>query len=143
MLLAPLGCYGITLAAITGAICCSKEADENAFSRYKSTLFAGLCWFIIGIFGSTIVAVFFAFPNELILTVAGLALFTTIGNSLKAALHDDIHREPALITILLSASGITLFGMGAAFWGLVGGIVASFILNWRKPDEAAIKVSLS
>ena len=131
-LLAPFGSYSISLAALTAAVCTSKEADENPENRYKSTIFAGICWFMIGLFGATIVTLFFAFPKELILAIAGLALLSTIGNSLKTALEEDNQREPALITILISASGISLFGVGAAFWGLFAGILSSFILNWQK-----------
>lgn len=138
LLLAPLGSYAICLAAITAAICTSKEADANPENRYRSTVFAGICWFFIGIFGATIVTLFFAFPKELILAIAGLALLSTIGNSLKVALEEETQREPALITILVSASGFTLFGIGAAFWGLIAGIVSSMLLNWGKKEEGMV-----
>ncbi len=134
LILAPFGCFAICLAAITGAICSGKEADNNPNNRYKATIFAGLCWLTIAIFGATIVTLFFAFPQELILAVAGLALFSTIGTSIKSAVENDNQREPAIITLLVSASGITLFGVGAAFWGLIAGISSSFLLNWNKPD---------
>ena len=138
LILAPFGSYSICLAALTAAICTSKEADTDPKNRYKSTIFAGICWFFIGLFGATIVTLFFAFPKELILAIAGLALLSTIGNSLKIALEEDTQREPALITILVSASGIALFGIGSAFWGLIAGVLASFILNWRKRSAIVI-----
>lgn len=134
-LLAPFGSYSISLAALTAAICTSKEADENPNTRYKSTIFAGIFWFVIGLFGATIVSVFFAFPKELVLAIAGLALLGAIGNSLKTALEEDKQREPALITILVSASGMSLLGVGSAFWGLVAGILSSLILNWQKKER--------
>ena len=137
-ILAPFGSYSISLAAITAAICSSKEADINPDNRYKATIFAGLCWLFIGIFGATIVTLFFAFPSELILAIAGLALLSTIGNSLKIALDEEAQREPALITFLVSASGITLLGIGAAFWGLIAGVLASLILNWHKKEEISM-----
>ncbi len=137
-ILAPFGSYSISLAAITAAICSSKEADINPDNRYKATVFAGLCWLFIGIFGATIVTLFFSFPSELVLAIAGLALLSTIGNSLKIALDEETQREPALITILVSASGITLLGIGAAFWGLIAGVLASLVLNWRKKEPLAI-----
>ncbi len=97
-----------------------------------------LCWLLIGSFGATIVALFFAFQKELTLTLAGLAIFSTIGSSLKAAIDHETHREPAVITILVSASGISLFGIGAAFWGLFAGILAAFLLNWKKRDNEVV-----
>ncbi|WP_133128272.1 benzoate/H(+) symporter BenE family transporter [Legionella nagasakiensis] len=139
LLLAPFGCYAINLAAITAAICMGKEADNNPANRYKATVFAGLCWLVIGLFGATVVTLFAAFPQELVLTIAGLALLTTIGNSLKAALEEESQREPALITILISASGISLYGIGAAFWGLIAGILSLMLLNWHAKDFPPIK----
>lgn len=130
--LAPFGSYSISLAALTAAICTSKEADNNPAKRYKSTIFAGLCWFFIGLFGTTIVTLFFAFPRELILALAGLALLSTIGTSLKTALDDEAQREPALITMLVSMSGITLFGIGAACLGLIAGALSSMVLTKRQ-----------
>lgn len=138
LLLAPFGSYSISLAALTAAICTSKEADLDPAKRYKATIFAGICWLLIGLFGATIVALFFAFPKELILAIAGLALLGTIGNSLKTALDEETQREPALITVLVSASGISLLGVGSAFWGLIAGILASLVLNWRKSVSISI-----
>lgn len=138
LVLAPFGCYSICLAAITGAICSGKEADNDPAMRYKSTIFAGLCWLTIGLLGATVVAIFFAFPNELILAVAGMALFSTIGSSLITALETESQREPAIITLLVSASGMSLFGIGAAFWGLLSGVAATFFLNWNKTESLEI-----
>lgn len=137
-LLAPFGGYSVCLAAITAAICTDKEADSNPATRYKATIFAGCCWILIGVFGAAVVALLAAFPKELIMVVAGLALFGTIGNSLKAALEEDSQREPALITILVSASGVSLFGIGAAFWGLIAGSIALALLTWRKKQAIAV-----
>lgn len=68
-------------------------------------------------------------PAELIAAVAGLALFATIGNGLAAALRDENQREPALVTFLVTASGVTLSGVGSAFWGLMAGVVTLLILR--------------
>lgn len=131
LIFAPFGCYSINLAAITAAICTSKEADNDPANRYKATIFAGICWIAFGLFGATIVALFSAFPHEVIMSIAGLALLSTIGNSLNVALEEERQREAALITILVSASGVSLLGIGAAFWGLAAGILTLFIFNWR------------
>lgn len=131
-LFAPFGCYSISLAAITAAVCTGKEADANPALRYKATLFAGFCWLLIGLSGAAVVAVFFAFPNELVVGIAGIALLSTIGSSLKVALEEEAEREPAMITILISASGLSLFGVGAAFWGLLVGVIASVVLNGQQ-----------
>ncbi|MGE8357237.1 MAG: benzoate/H(+) symporter BenE family transporter, partial [Microvirgula sp.] len=82
-------------------------------------------------FGATVGAVFSALPKELVLAIAGLALLGTIGNGLAVALREDSDREPALITFLVTASGVTLAGVGSAFWGLVAGVIALLVLRVR------------
>ncbi len=131
-ILAPFGSYSICLTSLTAAICTSSEADLNPMNRYKATVFAGLCWLLIGLFGATLVSLFNAFPRELILALAGLALLSTITSNLKAALDQEIQAEPALITFLVSASGISFFDIGSAFWGLIAGVVTSFLLNYKR-----------
>ncbi|WNG43372.1 benzoate/H(+) symporter BenE family transporter [Archangium minus] len=132
LLLAPFGCFSLSLAAITAAICMGREAHEDPSKRYVAGIFAGLFYLLAGLFGATIGALFAALPRELVLAVAGMALFATIANSLNTALLSEHHREPAIVTFLVALSGVSLFGIGAAFWALVGGALTSFALNWRR-----------
>jgi benzoate membrane transport protein len=122
-LLAPFGAYALNLAAITAAICMGREAHEDPARRYVAAMAAGAFYIAIGLFGATVAALFAAFPKELIMAIAGIALFGTIGNSLAAAVRDEHDREPALITFLVTASGLGLFGIGSAFWGLIAGVL--------------------
>ena len=85
-----------------------------------------------GCSAATVAAVFAAFPRELVLAIAGLALLGTIGNGLAAALKDEATREAALITFLMTASGVTLWSIGSAFWGLVAGLLALAVRSWRR-----------
>ena len=142
ILLAPFGGYALNLAAITAAICLSNEADINPENRYKSAIYAGVFYLIAGVLGATVIALFSALPKELILAIAGLALLSTLGNSLNVAIQDETQREAALITFLVSASGITLFGVGAAFWGLVAGVIALGLLNPIKKNHFLLVTAL-
>lgn len=135
--LAPFGAYALNLAAITAAICMGREAHADPARRYVAAVVAGVFYLLIGLFGATVGAVFAAFPKELVLVIAGLALFGTIGNGLAAALSNEAEREPALVTFLITASGVSLFGVGSAFWGLIGGILALLLL---KPAAARSQV---
>ena len=94
---------------------------------------AGAFYLVVGLFGATVGALFAAFPRELVLAIAGIALFGTIGGALAQALADADEREAALITFLVTASGLTLFGVGSAFWGLVAGALSRVVLLWRRP----------
>jgi benzoate membrane transport protein len=129
LVLAPFGAFALNLAAITAAICLGREAHEDPARRYVAAVAAGVFYLLIGLFGATVGAVFAAFPKELVLVIAGLALFGTIGNGLAAALGNEREREPALVTFLVTASGVTWFSIGSAFWGLVGGVVTMLVLH--------------
>lgn len=129
LLLAPFGAYALNLAAITAAICMGREAHEDSQRRYVAAIAAGVFYLLIGVFGATVAALFSALPKTLILAIAGLALLGTIGNGLATAMRDEQEREAALITFLVTASGLTLLGIGSAFWGLVAGGVASLVLH--------------
>jgi benzoate membrane transport protein len=131
-LLAPFGAFAINLAAITAAICNTPEAHAEPAKRYTAAVMAGVFYIVIGLFGAVVGTLFAAFPRELIVAVAGLALIGTIGNSLSAALAKEDEREAAMFTFLITASGISLFGIGAAFWGVVGGAVALLVLKRKK-----------
>jgi benzoate membrane transport protein len=131
LLLAPFGAYALNLAAITAAICTGPAAHEDPAKRYVASVVAGIFYIAVGLFGATVAALFAAFPQELILAIAGLALLGTIGGGLATALAAEREREPALITFLVTASGVTLFDVGSAFWGLVAGVLALVVLRVR------------
>ena len=124
LLLAPFGGFQFNLAAITAAICMSPEADPDPKRRYLAAVWAGIFYVITGVLGATVASLFSALPRALVAAIAGIALFGTIANSLAGALQDEHERDAALITFLVTASGLTLFSIGSAFWGLILGLIA-------------------
>jgi len=129
LLLAPFGAFSVNLSSITAAICMGQEAHEDPGRRYIAAVSAGLAYLVAGLLGGTVSALFAALPQALVLAIAGLALMGTIGRGLADALADTKMREPALITFLVTASGLTLMGIGAAFWGLVAGAISHLSLR--------------
>jgi len=132
LVLAPFGGYALNLAAITAAICMGREASEDPARRYTASVMAGLFYIALGLVGGAVVGLIAAFPRELVLAVAGFALLGTIGGGLAAAMKDDASREAALVTYLVTASGLTLWGVGAAFWGVVAGALALVVQRFRR-----------
>jgi benzoate membrane transport protein len=130
-LLAPFGAFALNLSAITAAICMGKEAHPDPDKRYIASSVCGIIYIFIGLFASIVTALLTAFPKELIAAIAGLALLGTIANGLATALQDEKHRDAAIITFLVTLSGVTLAGIGAAFWGVVAGSLALFVQNYR------------
>lgn len=131
-LLAPFGSHGINLAAITAAICTGPEAHGDPDKRYVAGVVCGLAYLVVGLFGATLVGIFTALPPGLIAAISGLALFGALQNGLTQAMADEARREAALVTFLLTVSGVSVFGVGSAFWGLVGGVLANAALTARK-----------
>lgn len=127
VMLAPFGGFSYNLAAITAAICMGDEAGQDRSKRYMASVWAGGFYLLTGLFGSTIASLFTAFPTGLVMAIAGLALLSTIGNSLSAALADPGDREAALLTFLVTASGLNLLGISSAFWGLCIGLIAYYV----------------
>lgn len=131
LLLAPFGAFALNLSAITAAICMGREAHPDPARRYVAAVSCGAIYCVIGLFGAAVTGVLTAFPREMVAAIAGLALLGSIGNGLAVALKDEAHRESALITFLVTLSGVTLAGIGSAFWGVVAGALALFVQQWR------------
>ncbi len=133
LLLAPFGAFALNLSAITAAICMGREAHPDPAKRYTAAVSCGAIYVLIGIFGAAVTGVLTAFPKELVAAIAGLALLGTIGAALATALKIEEHREAALITFLVTLSGVVLGGVGSAFWGVVAGALALFVQQYRRP----------
>ena len=131
LLLAPFGAYALNLAAITAAICMGREAHEDPARRYVASTMAGLFYIALGLLGGAVVGLIAAFPKELVLALAGFALLGTIGGGLATAMKEEGSREAALITFLVTASGVSLAGVGAPFWGVVAGAAALAVQRFR------------
>jgi benzoate membrane transport protein len=123
----------IALAAITAAMCTGSDAHEDPRKRYVAGLANGLFYLLAGLCGGSIVMLFAALPRELIVCLAGLALLGAITVNLAGVMAADDHREASVITFLATASGMSFLGLGSAFWGIVIGTVAYWILHrpWR------------
>ena len=136
LVLAPFGAFALNFSAITAAICMGPEAHEDRLKRYTAAASCGAIYIVIGLFGALVTGLLTSFPKELVVAIAGIALLSTIGNGLASALRDERHREPALITFLVTLSGITLMDIGSAFWGVVVGSLALFVQQYKQSRSA-------
>jgi len=132
LVLAPFGAFALNLSAITAAICMGKEAHPDPAKRYAAAVSCGAIYIVIGLLGGAFISVLMSFPKELIAAIAGLALLGTIGSGLAVAVQDESHREAAVITFLVTLSGVVIAGVGSAFWGVVAGAVALFVQQYGK-----------
>jgi benzoate membrane transport protein len=129
---APLGSPTVNMAAITAALCAGPDAHPDPARRYPAAVVAGVGYIAFGLLAGVTATVVTRSPPVLIEAVAGLALIGALGGALFAAVRDEADRLPAVVTFLIAASGFSLFGIGAAFWGLVGGLVVHALFRPRK-----------
>lgn len=128
---APFGGHAVNLAAISAALAASPEAHPDPKRRWIAGFSAAWFYVALGLLSTAAAFVLTAAPDGLIITVAALALLPTLGNALSQALITLEDREAAVITIVTTASGLTLFGIGSAFWGLAFGLVVRAALRAR------------
>lgn len=136
VVLAPFGAFALNLSAITAAICMGREAHEDPDRRYVAAMASGAIYVVVGLFGGAVAGLLVAFPKAFIAAIAGLALLGTIGASLTMALQQEREREAALITFLVTLSGVSILGVGSAFWGVVAGVLALAVLRMRRRISA-------
>ncbi|HYQ40007.1 MAG TPA: benzoate/H(+) symporter BenE family transporter [Pseudomonas sp.] len=137
-----VACFGgitIVIAAITAALCTGRDAHENPDKRYIAGMANGVFYLLGGCFAGTIILLFSAMPKAFVAVLAGLALIGAITSNVLGAVNEADHREASMITFLATASGMSFFGLGSAFWGVVIGLLAYLVLhkpNWlprRRP----------
>lgn len=131
LLLAPFGAHGINLAAITAAICTGEEAHPLPEKRWVAGVACGVFYLLLGSFAGAITYAFAQLPAALVSTVAGLALLGAIQNGLIGALAEPSEREAALVTFVVTASNVSLLGLGSACWGLALGLLTWWTLGRR------------
>jgi benzoate membrane transport protein len=130
ILAAPLAAHGTNLAAITAAICVSPDAHPDAAKRWQTGIIYGVIYTGIAVGAGALVSLFTAVPVPLMKTVAGLGLMAALTGALGQALGDEKTRFCAVLTFVVTASGVALGGIGSAFWGLVAGLVALGLERW-------------
>ena len=133
-LLAPFGGFSFNLAAITAALCMSEQADNEKSQRYKAAIAAGVAYLFMGLLASVVVALFVSMPSIIIHLLAGLALLATLQGAVVRAMEVEHHRAPALLTMLCTASGFSLYSMTSAVWGLGLGLLLLYVQ--KKPVSA-------
>ena len=141
-LLAPFGSHGVNLAAITAAICTGPEAHADPARRYWAGIFCGGFYVLVGTFGATLVGLFTALPQALVAVVSGLALLGAFLGGLTQATEDPVYRESAIVTFLVTVSGVSLLGVGSSFWGLLAGLLtAGVLVGPQARMQAAMQVA--
>ena len=126
---AVFGGHTVNLAAITAALCAGPEAHPKPARRYIAGISNGVAYLVFALGVGLAAAFVAASPPILIQGVAGLALLGTFGNAMRMALADDATRLPAVATFVTTASGVTVLGIGGAFWGLIVGGALYLVLR--------------
>jgi benzoate membrane transport protein len=130
------GGFGLNLAAITAALNADSGASKDPARRWVAASFGGVVYIIFAMLAAPFAAFVLAVPTELLLALAGLALINTFANAVKTAIADDQLRLAGIVTFAIGAAGITVFGIGGAFWALLAGILVWLLQQLIKPIRA-------
>ena len=125
------GGFSMNLAAITAALNANDHAHKNPARRWLSSVYGGYVYLLIALFTGATVAFVLQAPRDLVLAAAGIALLGTIISALSSAVEVVELRLPAMVTFLVTASGLSAFGIGSAFWALLAGLTVWGWLNFR------------
>jgi benzoate membrane transport protein len=123
------GGFGMNLAAITAAINANEQAAKDPSHRWLASFVGGLVYWLFAIGAGVFAAFVLAVPSDLLLAVVGIALLPSFISAIGVSLEDKQARLPAAITFIVGAAGISVFGIGGAFWALVSGLL---VLAWQK-----------
>jgi benzoate membrane transport protein len=138
---APFGGIALNLAAMTAAMAAGPDAHPDRDKRWIAAATAGATLALLGVLSGLATVLVAASPPVLIQAVAGLALLGALVTAITTALEDPAHRIVAIVTFLVAVSGVSIAGIGSAFWALlVGGIVMLWFLPWRRrhrPDSVS------
>lgn len=132
VVLAPFGGYGINLAAIVAALCTGPDAHPDPERRWIVGVLYGGLYLVVALFAAPLAGLFIAMPPAALAVLTGLALIGPLTGALSGAMAEPADREAAVIAFAATASGVALFGIGSAFWGLLAGFVALAALRWRR-----------
>lgn len=119
---AGFGGAGVNLSAMTATIAISPESDPNPKTRYFAGVISGMAYCCAALFAGVFSTLYAGFPVELTAILAGLALLPVISSALSDCVSEKEYRDSAIITFLLTISGVSVWGIGAPFWGLVAGM---------------------
>ena len=134
LLIAPFGGHGVNLAAITAAICTGPDAHPDPARRWIVGVIYGVFYLIVALFAAPLAGLFVAMPPVVLAAVTGLALIAPLTGALQGMMAERAQREAAVLTFAATASGLALFGVGSAFWGLVVGFAALAARRWIRPQ---------
>ena len=134
LLIAPFGGHGVNLAAITAAICTGPDAHPDPARRWVVGVIYGGFYLIVALFAAPLAGLFIAMPPAVLAAVTGLALVAPLTGALQGMVAETLSREAGVLTFAATASGLALFGVGSAFWGLVVGFAALTAGRWIRPQ---------
>jgi benzoate membrane transport protein len=126
---APFGGFSVNLAAISAALCMNENVDSDMSARYRAVIWAGCFYLLAGLLASSVVAVFLILPKEVTHMLAGFALLGTLLMCLHSAFQSENYREPALLTFVVTISGVSFLGISATLWGLIVGYLCSALMT--------------
>ena len=131
VLLAPFGGYSINMSSVTASLCTGPDAHPDPAQRWRTGPIYGVLYLVLAVFAAGFATMLAGLPPVLVTVVAGAALLGSLVNALTVAVAVERERFAAVIAFAVTASGMSVMGLGGAFWGLVAGVAVLGIERLR------------
>jgi benzoate membrane transport protein len=117
------------------AVCADPRVSPDPRNRYAATVAQGIYFLAFGLISATAISLIQALPDALIVSVAGLALLPVILQAFRLSVGQSKHTVAAGFALLIGASNLSILGINSAFWAIVAGVLAAFILKQESEEE--------
>ena len=120
--------FGGVSTCLTGPTNAIISSSGEPARHYTAGIFVGLLALVFGLLAPTFTRFLLDAPEAFVMTLAGLALLKILQAAFTTCFGDRFTLG-ALVAFLVTVADLPLFNIGAAFWGLVAGILASRLLE--------------
>ncbi|MDH3691857.1 MAG: benzoate/H(+) symporter BenE family transporter, partial [Gammaproteobacteria bacterium] len=122
------GLVGSVSTCVTGPANAVLASSGERNRQYTAGITYGVLGILFGVFSATTTWLALKLPPAYIATLGGLAILRVLQGSFVTAFRSRFTLG-ALITFLVTVSDVTIWNIGAPFWGLMFGFLVSWLLE--------------
>lgn len=119
---------GAVSTCLTGPVNGIITAGRDKAGHYTAGVLVSVFVVLFGLLAPLFTTVLLATPRAFISTLAGIALLRVLQGAFTTA-FGGAFALGALIAFLVTVSNLSIFNIGAPFWGLVLGFVVSWVME--------------
>lgn len=124
----PAAAVGAISTCLTGPTNALLTASGERARHYAAAVWCGALAMAFGLLAPGMVRLMLAMPDAFVAALGGLAMLRALHGAFGAAFSGRFGTG-ALVTFLVTVADLTVLNVGAAFWGLVAGLVVARLVE--------------